>query len=268
MHGQVGIYGFWSNRPSSIGKAMATWTVKMELKGQLPAIKKQMGSLLEAVASEARQEWVKLARERLHGTANTYIEAIGIPKRKGSTIEIKLNGVMPNMLENGSPPFDMKKGLLRSPKAKRDKKGHKYITVPLRMKSAGAMGGSPPVMPSPIYRQALKLQFGQSLTLPKKYEGWGLRTRLSADLKKWGHYTWKSSPFQGVTRVQRFSGLTKLGLPREKLGAMMTFRRVSTKSDPDSWIHPGFTALNLIEKTADKVNSIFPKILDSLTSAI
>jgi hypothetical protein len=244
---------------------MSTWKVTMELKGQLPNVKQQMGSILEAVASEARREWVKLARERLHSTSSTYIEAIGAPKRKGTTIEIKLGGAMPNMIENGCPPFDMKKGLLRSPKAKRDKKGNKYITVPLRMKSAGAYGGSPPVLPSPIYRQALNLKFGQSLTLPKKYEGWGLKTRLSADLKKWGHYTWKTSPFQGVTRVQRFPGLTPLGLPREKLGKMMTFRRVSTKSDPNSWIHPGFTALNLIEKTAEKVNSIFPKILDSVT---
>ena len=241
---------------------MAKWKISMELKGMFPSTKKQMGNILEAVAYEARREWIKLARERLHGTASVYIDGIAEPKRRGSTVEIKLVGVLPNMLENGCPPFDMKKGLLRSPKAKTGKGGNRYITVPLYMKSPGARGGSPPAIPNPLYRQALKLKFGESLALPKRYEGWGLRTRLSADLKKWGHYTWKSSPFQGITKVRRFPGLTPLGLPREKAGAFVTFRRVSKKSDPASWVHPGFVSRNLIEQTQNKLNEIFPRILD------
>jgi hypothetical protein len=188
-----------------------------------------------------------------------------MPVRKGSTVTIKLSGALPNMLEEGCPPYDMKKSLLRSPKAKTGKGGNKYITVPLYLKTKGS--SSPPAMPPSIYKAASKLQFGQSLTLPKKYEGYGLRTRLSPDLKRWGHYTWKTSPFEGIVKIQRWPGLVPLGLPRERQAMYVTFRRVSKKSDPNSWIHPGFRRRNFIECTAAKIDTIFPKVLDSVLSA-
>jgi hypothetical protein len=169
------------------------------------------------------------------------------------------------MLEEGKSPYDMKPGLLRSPKAKTGKGGGKYITVPLYLKTKGRQ--SPPAMPSSIYKAAFKLQFGQSLTMPKKYDGYGLRTRLSPDLKRWGHYTWKSSPFEGIVKIQRWPGLMPLGLPRERQASYITFRRVSTKSDPNSWIHPGFRRRNFIERTAEKIDTIFSKVLDSVMSA-
>jgi len=162
-------------------------------------------------------------------------------------------------------------GFLRSPKAKIGGKigrtTNKYITIPLRLKSSGSMGGSPPVMPSTIYKKASQLEIGGRLTLSKKYEGLGLRTRLSADLKRWQHYTWKTSPFQNIVKVPRFTGLVKLGLPRESAGMYMVFRRVSKKSNPSSWIHPGFKAANLVDQVVSKVELMFPTIVNNIMGA-
>jgi hypothetical protein len=121
-------------------------------------------------------------------------------------------------------------------------------------------------MPSSIYKRASALEVGQSMTLSKKYEGYGLRTRLSADLKRWGSYTWKTSPYQGITKVARWPNLIPLGTPRESAGMYMIFRRVSRKSDPNSWIHPGFKSINLIDQVQNKMSDIFPKILDNVLS--
>jgi very-short-patch-repair endonuclease len=154
-------------------------------------------------------------------------------------------------------------GFLRSRKAKKGKKG-KYITIPLSLKSSGAMGGSPPVMPGPIYNMAKGLGFGQRLQLSKTYEGYGIRSKLSNDLKKWGNYTWKTSPFQGIVKYQRYPGLVPLGLPREKLASYKVFRRVSKNSDPGSWIHPGFKPRNFMSKVMTLMYQEFPKLLDAI----
>src|SRR4030042_2083297 len=245
---------------------MAKVRIQMSLKGVIPPIKKQMGGIMMSVASEARDEWVRMARKELRTSAPEYINGIGDPKKKsGNTVEIRLKGQFPNMLEGGAEPWDMKPAMLRSPKAKRGK-GGKYITVPFFLKSPGSIGGEPPVMPGPIYRKALKLGLGQSMQLPKTYEGYGIRSRLSADIKRWGHYTWKSSPFEGITRVRSFPGLTPLGLPREQAGRFATFRRISKKSDPNSWVHPGFQPRNFIDKVSNKLQDIFPKVLDRFVS--
>jgi len=244
--------------------SQAKWKVSMELQGQLPNVKQQMREVLRLTAAAARVEWVKAARHLLKSTASQYVEGIGEPSIKGFTATIKLSGWLPNALEEGVKPFDMKPGLLASKKAKRMKKGGKYIRIPFGLKTPGAQGPSPPVMPGPIYRSAVKLNFGESVRkLPVKYENLGLRTRLSPDLKKWQHYTWKASPFAGVTKVQRFSGMSpdsKSG----KLASYKTFRTVSSNSDPGSWIHPGFRDRKILEFAVKEIDHIFPEILSKV----
>jgi len=242
--------------------------VSIQWKGSFPPVTSMMTSVMNMAAQEVRHEWAKLARSTLHSTAATYIKAIGEPVwEKKDTVSISLDinsdaGKFASMLENGCGPFDMKPGFLKSPKASKG-----YLTIPLSLKSTGSTGDSPPVMPSTIYKDAMRLKMGQSMTLSKNYEGYGLRTRLSADIKRWGHYTWKTSPFQGITKVPRWPNLIPLGLPRESAASYMTFRRVSRKSDPNSWIHPGFQAKNLMEKASAKLDDVFTKILDNVFSA-
>jgi hypothetical protein len=249
----------------------------LSIKGALPNVKSTMQTVLQMTAQEARNQWVKLARQRFHVTSSAYVNSIEDPVFRGNQVTITLRadspeGKLANMLEQGSEPFDMKPGFLRSPKAKIGGKigrtTNKYITIPLRLKSSGSMGGSPPVMPSTIYKKASQLEIGGRLTLSKKYEGLGLRTRLSADLKRWQHYTWKTSPFQNIVKVPRFTGLVKLGLPRESAGMYMVFRRVSKKSNPSSWIHPGFKAANLVDQVVSKVELMFPTIIDNVMGAM
>ncbi len=250
--------------------AKSLLTISLEMKGAFPSTKSQMRDILMMVAEEAQHEWHKLARNKLHGTAHAYISSIMPPVYSRNQVTITLRsdtpeGRLANSLEQGCGPFDMKPGFLRSSKVK-GKGQNKYLTVPLRLKSFGSRGDSPPVMPSTIYKKASALQVGQSMTLAKKYEGYGLRTRLSADLKRWENYTWKTSPFQGITKVARWPNLIPLGTPRESAGMYMIFRRVSRKSDASSWIHPGFKAINLISQVENKIDNIFAKILDNVLS--
>jgi len=244
-------------------KATAKWKISVSTKGMLPSVKKHMKEIVMLTADAARHEWIKEARKGLRSTANVYIQSIGEPTISGIKAVIKLSGWLPNALEEGMPPYDMKPGLLHGPNSRQSKNGGRYNIIPFPMKTPGSRGTSPPVMPEPIYRRALKMGFGDSMALPKKYEGYAIRTRLSSDIKRWGHYTWKSSPFAGITKVRKWPGELPTTLAGRR-AAYLSFRIVSSRSDPSSWIHPGFKAINLMEKSADNLSKIFPDIVNKV----
>jgi len=128
-------------------------------------------------------------------------------------------------------------------------------------------------MPRPIYKLASQLKFGESLSLPKKYENYSIRTRFSPDIRKWGSYTWKSSPFQNVTRISKFSGdpmsrSIATGGPRAtRKPGYVSFRMVSKNSDPNSWIHPGFRRHDIMERAVENYERIVPDILNKVLGA-
>ncbi len=144
-------------------------------------------------------------------------------------------------IEKGYAPFDMKPGLLRSSKAKQGKDGSRYITVPFRHNTPGsnATGAS---MPKSIYNQAKKLDLSSITgrtpwgTFTYQWGGRlpsspvGQRTKLPTGGMN-APYTWKTGQYSGMVRMGQPGGKRATGY--------LTFRRVSTKSDPNSWWHSG-----------------------------
>lgn len=149
------------------------------------------------------------------------------------------------LVENGYGPFDMKPGLLKSPKARtytnKEGKTSRFITIPFRHNVPGADAVGAP-MPQNIYNQARKLDFS-SITGRNPYGRftyiWGGKLGESDQGKQvkpqvggmTAPYQWKSGPFSGMVRMKDEA--------TGKSGGYLTFRRVSDKSDPNSWWHPG-----------------------------
>ena len=238
------------------------WKISIEMSGQLPNLKNIAQQALFSTAQAARQEWIRIARQRLRSTARGYISSIGPVEinRNVATIRLRANtpeGKLANALEDGASPYDLKRGLLRSSKVKRTKDGKPYIHVPFQLKTpgGGARGSEPSVMPRSIYRLASQMGIGQQMKLPKKYEDYGIKTRLSADIQKWGHYTWKASPYQGIVKTPSGGGKS----------TYHTFRTVSKNSDSNSWIHPGFRARKCIEAAAQSIDKIYAEVVDTLS---
>ena len=256
---------------------LVKWKITLERKGMLPDLQRLMPVAVSGAALLARAEWIKVARNNLRTSKDEYIRGIQQPKIIGDKVVITLEGWLPNAIEQGRTAFDMKPGFLGSSKA-RGSAGNTYFTVPFQLRSPGSAGGSPPVMPKTIYNLASKLKFGQRLDLPKKYEGYGLRSQLAKDawmptkaggLRRtgsWGNYTWQNSPFQGIVRERRFPGELKT-TPAGRMAQYKTFRRVSKRSDANSWIHPGFRPRNLLEKAVanweSQVSTLVNQILTS-----
>jgi hypothetical protein len=155
----------------------------------------------------------------------------GNPLKGG--VEVNLDYA--DKLERGFGEFDIKIGLLASPKAKMTKGSkndppHLYINVPFRHDAediptsmlAKAKAGE-------VVSGAIRL--GKGLGSGPA----GIRSK-STDA---GNYTWHSGLYAGLKRQPATQGPKRAGAGSGGSGQYMTFRRVSQNSDPASWINPG-----------------------------
>lgn len=226
------------------------------IKGNLPA--KFQNAITAAVSSTlmaAKSKWESEAQKRLTTTRGDYLlglnadDSVDFPDP--FTGILTLRGKWPNMLEKGFAPFDMKDGgdgrFKGSAKKKLKKDGGWYLTIPMRHRTpdtpGSAVGGS--AMPNDIYAQARMLAANQRLT--------GTEQQYPAQVS-WNGYQHKNGIFEGMTRNQKT-------YDKATQSAYFTFRRVSDKSDPRSWWHPGFSGINAADIVEPFVRDTFNKVL-------
>lgn len=145
-------------------------------------------------------------------------------------------------LENGSGPWDMKPMLLNGPKARVGKNG-KYNIIPFRHGTGGNSDSNYKTMPTQVYKQARELKASVRAGNAMKYGG-----RLPAQGKPGKNpttgYQHKNEKHEGMVRVEKT-------YKAAKQSQYMTFRVVSERSDPNSWIHPGYEAHHIAKSVAD-----------------
>lgn len=204
-------------------------------------------NLLENAASRAvrdtadivKLEWEKIAKQKLRTAYLDYYAGLNQPNSlefpDPFTAVITMRGRWANMLETGFPAFDMKRGFKQSEKAKRTAKGGWYLTIPFRHLTPGSIGvGGGTPMPMDIYRQAKNLLPGQRLT--------GTEAKYPPQMS-WTLYLNKSGIYENMIRnvkVYSESGARQ--------GTYYTFRRVSDRSDPLSWWHPGYEGVHAVDQ--------------------
>ena len=225
---------------------------------------------LAGVARGALNEWVRIAQSRLHTTRETYIDGLRQAESfvaAGDSFSISLVGRMPNNIEFGMAGFDMKTvrpGWLGGAKSKVSKSGSRYVVIPFRHSTGG----------------------GPRMNYTGKAAAVGdLKTQLRDTVKKYGidrmvraatgqvvagpvSRVPKSAavhPYlKGLTRIQKpTEGKTKSGMGKGS-SQLMTFRIMSEKSNPESWIHPGIKAASILPEVERWVDSQLDKIIGDL----
>lgn len=206
--------------------------------------------ILSSVADEYTREWEKLIGENLHSTRNEYLKGIFSEQPDDYNIIIGLTprqSSLAMMLEEGATAFDIKEGMSKSDKKKISQtgpnKGKWYMSIPFKFATSEAVGeaGFSQNMPKPI-EQLVKVA-----KEPLKLADIPGNFRVMGQNKTSG-YNHKFNIFEGLKRSEIGSGQT------EKRGGYVTFRRISEKSNKDSWIHPGFEALNLMDKATEDID--------------
>jgi len=213
-------------------------------------------------------KWKQLGQQGLKSTRRDYVQGIKMEPGKGGSVTVSLEGVVPNLIENGFPGGDMRRWMLKSPKARMGKNGP-YLVVPFRHGSPGSSGantGNP--LPPSVHALAKKL--APTLSRPAtpggtpgavKYgERMGPHLARSAKTRKL--LTEKKKPwhtsnlYAGMIREEKkYAKATQ--------NQYTTFRTISMHTnDPDRhWIHPGITPRRYARKVRDYLNRVSTDIV-------
>lgn len=226
-------------------------------------INEMMDSIAKGLAVGFYSQWEKEAESALHRTRGRYIRNLRLVdsgKLEGTVLLDFSKDPLVRMIEQGASAFDMKSFMLRSSKAKTDKHGNRYITIPFRWATPDVLGESEVFsgkMPEEVYDLVKKkpttipvkgggmrsqgLTTGDIATLPKPMQSGGIRAAItdSQGQTQFKAYQRKSSLYQGMIKQQdAVTGQSRYN----------TFRRISENSDADAFIHPGIQNYNLMQR--------------------
>lgn len=199
------------------------------------------------ISDEYYRVWTaNVENSSLKQTRSEYLEAMYFQQVDDNTV---MFGMSPRksklgmMLEEGASAFDIKSGFEKSSKRHFKAGGGWYLTVPFRHATSEAVAESAiysSIMPKAIEQLAkVSTTALSNADLPEGYKD----RRISR-----AGYKHKAAIYEGLKRQDISS--TK----NEKRGGYTTFRRVSDQSDKDSWQHPGFQPLKLMEKSLSDIN--------------
>lgn len=202
-----------------------------------------MDSLVQTAVSSAVQtslavikdKWQRKAQQKLSSTRMQYLmgldfkDSVQFPYNGNSNEgAVILKGKLPNMIEDGYAPFDMKDGFALSSKKKPTKSGGWELTIPIRHGTPKTFEWGKP-MEKEIYAQAKKLKHLGSLSIK------------DGQVTSWAGYQHKNNVYDGLTRVIKDYGGTKQS-------QYVTFRKVTDKSEPNSWMHPGYKGVHIADE--------------------
>lgn len=204
--------------------------------------------VLDNIGAQFADAWRNEAGKTLKQTKQQYQRAIYIEKPDNNSLIVGLAGWLPNAVEQGVGPFDMKLGFKDSDKKHIKKGGGWWLSIPFRFATPEALGESTVfanIIPNQVYEvaktilkdektslsvTALPAQFRIKQTRPEVFN---IKTK---ELFK--AYEHKTSIYEGMRNVGA-----------KGHSQYMTFRRVSDLSDPMAWIHTGIKSANLLERT-------------------
>lgn len=216
---------------------------------------------VQRVTEEIYRNWQLQATRALKSTRNEYINNLQIINNSKFSNTIVLTGKLPNMIEQGASPFDMKEGFRNSPKVKysykTDKNGNVtaswYLTIPFRIGTPGIVRENAAfsnIMPQSVYNLMKNRLAGVALKkseIPFPHNIPSSRRQIVLPNRIIPEYKHKSSIYQGMVKKTAAYGSTTQN-------TYMTFRRVSENSDANSWIHKGIQAHNLMRKAIQQTN--------------
>lgn len=218
-----------------------------------PRIVGAVESAISTSLAIIRDHWVTEAQNKLRSTRTDYLmglqfNSIQVPFDGPLTGAVVLLGDLPNSIERGYGPFDMKPGFSRSGKVTQKKDGGWFLTIPFRHSTPGSTGTFGSSMGKDVYGVA------KQLSPYKSGQANGSLSWAGAADQSWNGYQHKSNTASGMVRiVKSYNKATQ--------SQYMTFRRVSDQSDPASWHHPGYGGAHIAEKLAPFARSTFEQVL-------
>jgi hypothetical protein len=242
-------------------------------------IETMIDDTVTSVSLEYYRLWQKQASDNLKSTRGRYLDSLvysddGLMK---ASIILRDTDPLAMMIEEGASEFDMKSGFEKSSKKKFNKSGGWYLTIPMRYGTPSALGESEifaGILPESIYSKVKSLDTNIDMgagmrseglkfeDIPKEHQGKTVRQAIpkSSLLQARKEYVSKSSKYEGMVKIKDKS---------TGQNSYMKFRRVSSNSDPSSWIHKGFEQRNFAEKAMTEldIESLVDRQIDNFLAS-
>jgi len=243
----------------------------------------QVGNIIDGVIKNITLSYAarlsRLAGEELKSTRGRFQKAIQVldEGRFKGAILLSYEDPMVRMIEEGQPAFDEKYFFENSHKKHYKKDGLGWwLTIPMSKGTPDAVGESDPfssIMPDEVYQQVKNKPTDIPTTTGMRSSGLALsdiptpfdipKTRKAIEAtptnSRYGEYVNKTSIYAGIIKVQ--DAVTGQN-------TYISFRRVSDKSDPNSWIYPGIEKHDLTGKAMVELESHLEEELQSATNEI
>lgn len=237
-------------------------------------IERLLDNTIKAITYEAYRNWHNEAAKTLKQTRNRYLQNLIVVDEglaKGAVV-LRYDDPLVRMIEEGAPPRDMKEAFEKSDKAKKKKNGGWYLTVPFRFGAPTSLGESEVfsgILPQEVHAKIKSFEANIPIgggmrtrglkldEIPQQFQEKTIRKEIpeTPTSRLFREYVSKTSKYEGVVKIKDLSTNQTRGY--------MSFRRVSDKSDPDSWIHPGIDEGNFFDKGLAKTEQFIPDLVDA-----
>ena len=253
---------------------------QQDILDQYQISKKEVEDVIDFTVKEITvafaDQWQAQAKADLKSTRSRYIQNLKVideGRMQGAVVLDYTHDPLIKMIEEGHDAYDLKLAFEKSNKKHIKKDGGWYLTVPFQIGTPDVQveSGFANTMPNEVYNIAKNkptssvtnrsqgltaTEIGSGNGVPQNYQIPKTRAAIINIPKSqaFEEYKHKTTLFQGV--VKTTDSVTGQN-------SYTSFRRVSDKSDPNSWIHPGFTAANLAEKAFDNFESKMQTVLEN-----
>lgn len=208
-------------------------------------------SIIDRVIEEYSTRWENLINTQLKQTRGEYKRAMFVERDSPLSVTFGLSArenPIAMMLEEGAPPFDEKIGFQKSGKVKQKLSGGWYLTIPFRHATPQAVAESgifSSILPQAVYNIAKNKEKPLSKKdLPTGFNVPGKRAEIRTPQLVIPEYLHKSPKYEGLAKIN-------VSVGNEIRSQYMTFRRVSDKSDPNSWWNKGLEPRKLMDKALE-----------------
>lgn len=203
-------------------------------------------AILDRVTDDFMHRWETNVNNALHSTRGEYKKAMFVERPEDGVAIIGLTpreSQLALMIEDGASSWDMKEGFRKSDKAKNKGQDNWYLTIPFRHATSEAVG------------ESMIFSGKMDKAVEREVKAQGTLKDLSSLPQEYQKIM--SNPTTGTAhKAQIVLGMKKMNIAstgKERRSGYFTFRRVSENSQDGSWVHKGFEARKLIEKTINEV---------------
>lgn len=216
-----------------------------------------------------KQEFETKSKQKLNSTQSVFMNALRMETVENvMIIELDPNEWLANAVEKGASPFDMREGLLKSPKAKFSRKGFRYMLIPIN--------GNPKATPPPSEKgQEIQAKILEVLSRNKfgKPKTWLM---MGGQLRETQKALTDDPDMKGFVRSRMHKSpeayFSKKSKPKWEY---VLFRAISDNPESksfDGWKHPGIQPANIFPEVQSWMDGNLDRILNDIiereTSAV